>query len=91
MEAITLDFTGCKSLLQLHRIFKETFEFPDFYGENLYALWDCLRDYCPDDCTIYVKGVTTLPKDFGAYMEKIYGIFKRVETEGEKIRFVMVS
>ncbi len=91
MEKITLDFTGCKSPLLLHMIFKETFGFPDFYGKNLSALWDCLRDYCPDDCIIYVKGTRTLPKEFGEYMERIYEIFHDVEEEGENIQFVIVS
>ena len=91
METITLDFTGCKSLLQLHLIFKETFGFPDFYGKNLDALWDCLRDYCRENRIIYVKGTKTLPKEWGEYTEKIYGIFEDVEKEVDNVKFEIVS
>ena len=91
MNEIILDMTGCKSLLELHLIFKETFGFPDFYGKNLDALWDSLWEYCPEDTIIYVKGTRSLPKEFGEYMEKIYEIFHDVEEEGENIQFVIVS
>ena len=39
---IVLDFTGCKSITEVHWRIRDTFHFPDFYGENLDALWDCL-------------------------------------------------
>ena len=29
---------------QLHQLFAERFSFPDYYGANLDALWDCLTD-----------------------------------------------
>lgn len=37
MQEITLDFTNCKYLLDLHKELKEKFGFPDYYGENLSA------------------------------------------------------
>lgn len=91
MNHITLDFTGCKSPLELHLIIKDTFEFPDFYGNNPSALWDSLWEYCPPDTVIYAKGVNTLPKDFDEYMNKIFDIFKRLEYEDENIKFEIMS
>ena len=32
----------------IHRILKETLGFPDYYGENLDALYDCLTDIRED-------------------------------------------
>ena len=40
---IILDFTNMKYPAQLHRELKMKFEFPDYYGENWDALWDCLE------------------------------------------------
>ena len=32
---IVLDFTGCKYITEVHWRIRDTFHFPDFYGENL--------------------------------------------------------
>ena len=87
MNQITLDLTGCKSPLELHLIIKNTFGFPDFYGNNLSALWDSLWEYCPPDTVIYVKGVNTLPKDFDEYMNKIFDIV--IQFSMDKFRIVI--
>lgn len=38
---IILDFTGCRRLGEIHKILRERFGFPEYYGENWSALWDC--------------------------------------------------
>ena len=40
---ILLDFTGCRSLEEIHLILKEKFGFPEYYGKNWDALWDCMQ------------------------------------------------
>ena len=35
MNTIALDFSGIKSYLALHQYFKEIFNLPDYYGNNL--------------------------------------------------------
>ena len=40
---IILDFSQCKYFGEIHKIIKEKLGFPDYYGENLDALWDCMR------------------------------------------------
>ena len=90
MNKMILDLTGCKSLLELHLIIKDTFGFPDFYGNNLDALWDSMREYCPSDTIVYIKGVGTLPKNFDEYMEKVFEVFQDVEDLDENIRFEIV-
>jgi len=46
---IKLDFSQCKYLGEIHQILKEKFGFPEYYGENWSALWDCL-DGLFEDC-----------------------------------------
>ncbi len=91
MQDIILDFTGCKYLLDIHKRLKATFDFPEWYGENLDALWDCLRDYCGFERCVYVVGVDSLPKDFGEYMKKILEIFERVHLENPTVAFQIIS
>ena len=42
MEEKIIDCTKIKSREDLHRIFRETLSFPDWYGNNLDALYDQL-------------------------------------------------
>ena len=53
MQEIILDFTNCKHLLDLHKELKEKFGFPDYYGENLSALWDC-----SDNLRVFLQNLT---------------------------------
>ena len=40
MKYITLDFTGIKTLWELHEYFKSIFDLPIYYGRNMDALWE---------------------------------------------------
>ena len=44
MEERIIDCTRIKTKEDLHRIFRETLRFPEWYGNNLDALYDCLTD-----------------------------------------------
>ena len=79
-KTIILDITDCKDLNDLHKRIKETFDFPDFYGNNWDAFWDLLRSECDSDKLI-IKGTNTLTKEFDEHI----AIFK--ETLDEYIAF----
>ena len=44
MEERTIDCTQIRTKEDLHRIFRETLGFPEWYGNNLDALYDCLTE-----------------------------------------------
>ena len=44
MEEKIIDCSKIYIKEDLHRIFRETLSFPDWYGNNLDALYDCLTD-----------------------------------------------
>ena len=50
-----LDLTGCKYLGELHQRIKEALDFPDYYGENWDAFWDCINVDCDVDI-VTIKG-----------------------------------
>lgn len=44
MEERTIDCTRITTKEDLHRLFRETLGFPEWYGNNLDALYDCLTE-----------------------------------------------
>ena len=76
MKIIELDLTGCKYLGEIHKKIRESFDFPDWYGENWSAFWDFLWSECDADKVI-IKGESTLPNDLTMLLPKIHEILKR--------------
>ena len=64
MNKYTIDFTECKYILQIHKAIKHGLDFPDYYGENWSALWDCLFDMGNDELCIEIIGLDKLHKEF---------------------------
>ena len=56
---ICIDCTGLEDARQLHVKLKKELGFPDYYGYNLDALFDCLTDIGADT-TIRLEGFMTL-------------------------------
>ena len=83
MKQITLDGNILADIAQVHDYLKEMLEFPEYYGKNLDALYDCLTDLVDVEITI------TTPDEDGAIFQKILRIFKAAdrENEGLKVNF----
>ena len=45
MEKTTLDFSNCKRWYDVHEELRIKFDFPEWYGKNLDALWDLMDEY----------------------------------------------
>ena len=46
MKKAILDLTGCTNVFDMHKRIRVSLDFPDHYGENLDAFWDCLNRDC---------------------------------------------
>lgn len=44
METVTIDCAGITTKELLHKVLAEKLQFPDYYGKNLDALFDCLTE-----------------------------------------------
>ncbi len=91
MTTLILDFSSCKYIGELHARIKETFGFPEYYGENLDALWDLLDNY--DDCPInvHIRGFNSLPNELYEYKMRLYRVFIRVSHTTPNISFAIES
>ena len=59
MNMLTIDCTQLHDRAQLHRALAETLCFPDWYGHNLDALYDCLSEIAAST-VLCLKGWSTL-------------------------------
>lgn len=66
-RVINLDFNTIKSTKKFHEIVKKVCEFPDYYGENMSALSDCLMH----DLEIpFESGCVLVLKKYNIFYEK---------------------
>ncbi len=66
-----IDFTNVKSHLQVHEIIKEALDFPDYYGKNWDAFWDCLTDMAGRPVHIEIHGLDVLEEKFPGTAETL--------------------
>ena len=78
-ENYTVDFKNVKDSYDMHRIFKESMDFPYYYGHNLDALWDCLTDLWWHGVVIYIKHFECLEKADVETAKKVYEILERLK------------
>ncbi len=71
-ENYTVDFKNVKDSYDMHRIFKESMDFPYYYGHNLDALWDCLTDLLCYDIIIRILNFDILQQAAPEHSEKVY-------------------
>lgn len=82
IEKITLDLTNCKYIRDFHERIRVAFNFPEWYGKNLDALWDLLSDPCFME--VSVVGADTMSKDLCEYFPKIIKVFEDVKIAQKK-------
>ena len=82
MTTFKIDFRNITRFYYVHKHLKDVFDFPDYYGENLDALWDCLSgDDCPHDSKIEIYGIEYLNKKFDGYGDRIKKLFEDLPKE----------
>jgi ribonuclease inhibitor len=69
-----VDFPTVENFLEIHRILKESLNFPDYYGCHLDALFDCLTDMLAWESHIELIGLNKLKK-YNAYDKKVIEVF----------------
>ena len=89
MKTVVIDFSKCKYPLDLHNEIREKLELPEWYGNNLDALWDMLTGFIetPVSITVIFKPETKSSENLKESVLKIIETFKQAAIEDNEIRF----
>ena len=92
-ELYTLDFRNVEHFLEVHYIIKTELDFPDYYGCNWDAFWDCMKEKAGESLIIKIKGLELLEKKFpgeSKIMLELFTEFKHYQ-DAEKQNLVRVE
>ncbi len=78
-EKYVLDFREVKYYLEFHAIIKKELDFPDYYGCNFSALWDCLTDMLGEPINIEIIGLDNIRNRFDDAADKLLSTFERLK------------
>jgi RNAse (barnase) inhibitor barstar len=78
VKKYTINFTEVNYYLEMHAVIWDALEFPDYYGCNWSAFWDCLTDMYGDPIHIEIIGLDVIERKFGSdTTQKMLEILKR--------------
>lgn len=78
MKKITLDFENISNKEDMHKYLAEKFEFPDYYGKNLDALFECLTDIAEPTAVNIINAIND-------YDEQIINVITSAEEENDNL------
>ena len=89
MKNIVIDFSKCKYSMDLHNQLSKKLELPEWYGNNLDALWDMLTGFIetPISITVIFKPDTKAAENLKENVLKIIETFKEAAQEDDEIKF----
>ena len=88
MKSVIINFSLCKYSMDLHKEIREKLDLPEWYGNNLSALWDMLTGFIetPVSITVIFKPETKAAENLRENVLKIIETFKEAAEE-EEIEF----
>ena len=86
-ELYTLDFSKVNYINEVHQIIKEELDFPNHYGMNWDACWDCLTDMVGDPIRMELIGMERVQNKFPDNAKIMLDIFKELKhSENDKYK-----
>ena len=89
MKKVVLNFSEAETEQDIHGILKTAFAFPDYYGENLDALYDCLTDIREDTAVGFCQRKDDC--DAAVYLRKAQRVFTDAEEENPHLAVFFLS
>ena len=78
-----IDFTRVKYYLEMHEVIRESLDFPDYYGCNWDAFWDCLTDMLGLTIHLRIFGLEVIERAFPGEAEIMIDILKEFKYYGD--------
>ena len=80
---IILELSQCQYIREIHRLLKEKFGLPEYYGENWDALWDCLDGLFDDreDVVVKVCGFYAMSEELQEACTPMLEVLEELEQE----------
>lgn len=90
-KLIEIDFSNCKYIGSVHKEIKEKLELPEWYGENLDALWDALIGIAqtPIIVKIILKPQTISSKKLTPYINEVINVFNEAVEKCNEINVII--
>ena len=90
-KLIEIDFSNCKYIGSVHKEIKEKLELPEWYGENLDALWDALIGIAqtPIIVKIIFKTQTISSKKLTPYINEVINVFNEAVEKCNEINVII--
>ena len=84
IEHYVVDFTNVKNYFDMHFIIRDSLDFPDYYGCNWDAFWDCLTDMITLDGKLHIEiiGLDIIKEKFDDSADMILKILKKFKHFG---------
>lgn len=89
MRYIKLDAEEMKSRKGAHEYLAGKFKFPDYYGHNLDALYDCLTEV-GNDTSVAIPAKIAEPGYLGDYGEKMLAAFRDAAAANKSLKIRII-
>ncbi len=86
MKNVVINSDKIESVEALHKHLKAELDLPDYYGENLDALWDLLTSWVELPISIEWINFGKSQMMLGEYAERILALFQAAERELESFQ-----
>lgn len=81
MDVVFLEGKELTSEAKTHEVLKEKLELPDYYGENLNALWDCLTGWVSLPLKVVWNNFDFSKKQLGNFADELLQLFLEAKDE----------
>lgn len=90
MKKVTIDCIGIYDRESLHFLLAEKLSFPEWYGENLDALYDCLTGIF-EETEITIKNFEHLESILGKYALSFKKVMLKADEDNERVNVNFIS
>ncbi len=85
---LILDGEKISSKDELHKLMESVLDFPEWYGRNLDALYDCLTDLT-EEVDIQLQNAEAFHRNLGDYADKVLWVLKDAEQTNLNIQLII--